>query len=167
MYKYNELTNMRVGRLTAVRKIGRTKDRHIIWECRCDCGNIVNVSSHDLKSKHIQSCGCMRMDAITKHGGRRTKNTERLYGVWLGIRKRCYCENSAEYKWYGGRGIAMCKEWDDYSAFRDWAFSNGYDASAPKYKCTIDRINVNGNYEPKNCRWVDMHVQNTNKRKLA
>lgn len=77
---------------------------------------------------------------------------------------RCETESATGYEYYGARGVSVCDEWHDYNSFRQWAINNGYNAQAVKYKCTLDRINCNGNYEPNNCRWVDMHTQNLNKR---
>jgi hypothetical protein len=117
-----------------------------------------------LREGSIKSCGCLekenRLEANTTHGGAST----RLYGVWLGIRKRCFNVNEPAYPNYGGRGITVCSEWNDYSKFREWALKSGYDKNAPRGKCTLDRINVDGNYEPSNCRWVDMKVQRQNQR---
>jgi hypothetical protein len=77
----------------------------------------------------------------------------------MSMRKRCNNKASADYRYYGGRGIRVCNEWlYDYAAFREWALSNGYADSL-----TIDRINVDGNYEPKNCRWVDFKTQSNNR----
>lgn len=81
------------------------------------------------------------------------------------MKKRCSNSKCKSYKNYGARGISVCEEWDkDYSSFRKWAYENGYDENAPKFKCTIDRIDNDGNYCPENCRWVDMKIQNSNKR---
>ena len=96
-----------------------------------------------------------------KHGLSRT----RLYKVFRDMKTRCYNKNSPDYKNYGGRGISICSEWlNDYSSFKSWAEKNGYNEKAPKMQCTIDRINVNGNYEPANCRWVSIAIQNKNRR---
>lgn len=80
------------------------------------------------------------------------------------MKQRCELETSLHYKSYGGRGIKLCDEWHDYETFKNWAYSSGYDENAPRGQCTIDRIDVNGNYEPSNCRWVSMEVQAKNKR---
>lgn len=89
---------------------------------------------------------------------------ERLEYVWLEMRQRCKNPKHHAYKYYGGRGIKICKEWDSYKTFRDWAAMTGYNANAKRGECTLDRIDPNGNYEPLNCRWVSMRVQQNNKR---
>lgn len=93
------------------------------------------------------------------------QSNTRLYRVWKGMRERCYSKNHIGYKFYGGRGITVCEEWkNSYETFRDWALENGYDETALFGECTLDRIDANGNYEPKNCRFVNIEKQNRNKR---
>ena len=90
----------------------------------------------------------------------------RLYSIWNAMRQRCYNPKKQGYKYYGGRGICVCEEWrNNFSAFAEWALNNGYIEDAESYKCTIDRIDYNKDYSPENCRFVDMRVQNSNKRK--
>lgn len=97
-----------------------------------------------------------------KHG---FSNKERLYSVWKNIKDRCYREKNKSYHNYGGRGIKVCNEWkNNYVAFRTWAVENGYRFDAKFQECTIDRINNDGNYEPKNCRIVSNSIQALNKR---
>lgn len=167
MYKHNDLNGMIFGRLKVIRENGRTKDRHIVWVCQCECGNIVNVSSHELITGHTKSCGCLQKDITSsmryKHGDR----DSRLYSVWKTIKKRCENKNCKSYKWYGAKGVSVCEEWQDYIKFKKWAIENGYNENAPKGECTIDRIDPCGNYEPSNCRWVSMAEQAKNKRKTA
>ena len=167
MYKHNDLNGMTFERLTVIGEGGRTKDRHILWECRCECGNIVNVSSRDLVTGHTKSCGCLQKDTIKtiriKHGDR----DARLYSVWKSMKKRCENPNCKSYKWYGAKGVSVCEEWHDYIAFKEWAIHNGYNENAEYGQCTIDRIDPYGNYEPNNCRWVSMAEQAKNKRNSA
>lgn len=165
---FQDLTGQRFNHLLVLERV--PNDKKTIWKCQCDCGKIVNVLASSLKSGQ-KSCGCMTKkilrDCQTIHGGSHTK----LFDIWRNIKRRCYRENHKSYPQYGGRGIKVCDEWkNDFAAFQKWAFDNGYDENAEFMKCTIDRIDVDGDYKPDNCRWVDMKVQcnnRTNNRKLT
>jgi hypothetical protein len=99
-----------------------------------------------------------------KHGESRT----RLYAVWKQMKKRCNNPNSDVYRWYGAKGVVVCDEWkESFISFKEWAYENGYDDTASRGECTIDRINPFGNYEPDNCRIVPMSVQLKNTRARA
>lgn len=157
--KIKDISGQKFGRLTALYHLHNTKGR-TKWLCVCECGNLKWVSITHLRGGATKSCGCYNKEQckmkFTKHG----KRYDRLWNIWEHIKQRCYNINNKNYKDYGGRGIAVCDEWrNDFQAFYDWAINNGYDDTL-----TIDRINVNGNYEPNNCRWVPNKQQARNRR---
>lgn len=158
-----DLTGKRFGRLTVLSETDKRISGSVVWKCKCDCGNTVEVSHNHLSRGATVSCGCYNSEIIRKHSKSRTH----LYAVWNCMKERCQKETHPQYKDYGGRGISVCEEWLDPSAFFKWAEENGYDKNAKRGKCTLDRIDVNGNYEPSNCRWVDMKVQCRNRRSNA
>lgn len=175
MSAFIDLTGQRFGKLTVICENGRKYHSAAVWLCKCDCGREVSVLAGSLRRGASTSCGCAQNKWLSerkiaeKHGGARTTphgGKERLYRVWCGMKERCYSPKHNRYENYGGRGISVCDEWrDNYSAFREWALAHGYTPEAPRGACTIDRIDVNGDYCPGNCRWVDNKTQCNNKRR--
>ena len=149
---------MRFGKLIVLEQSEQRKN-HRMWRCQCDCGTIKDFYETNLVRGKSLSCGCRVKEINSKHGDYET----RLYRVWGEMLYRCNSHNT-QSKNHGDRGIQVCDEWHDYQAFKEWALANGYDENAERGKCTIDRIDNSGNYEPSNCRWVDYKTQCRNKR---
>jgi len=156
----HDMTGERYGRLTVDHLYCRGGNgKKLLWACICDCGNVVNVSRDKLVSGHTTSCGCFHKDEVSKRVIKHGMSNTRLFWCWQHMINRCENPKDKNYNHYGGRGITVCEEWHDSSTFINWALNNGYEK-----KLTIDRIDVNGNYEPSNCRWVDYKTQDRNKR---
>lgn len=156
MGKPLDLTGKRFGSLIALDYTNSADRKRRLWRCKCDCGNESMVQTANLTSghvKHCQQCGYKELaKKRTTHGKRRTK----LYTKWCSMRRRCEEKSCKSYKDYGAKGIKVCDEWKDPQKFFDWAESHGY-----KEGLEIDRIDVNGNYCPGNCRFVT-RLENAN-----
>ena len=163
--KIEDLTGLKFNHWIVLDYVGKNKTRNSLWLCECDCENKTQkvVSDTNLKNSKSKCCGCQNPRSKT-HGKSRSKNKLELkiYSTWSSMKDRCCNEKSPNYNHYGSRGIKVCDEWTDnengFMKFYKWAIENGV-----RQSLTIDRIDVDGNYDPLNCRWVDYKVQNNNK----
>lgn len=155
------LKGQKFGRWTVLEKSDKRSNGQY-WLCKCDCGTIKEVSQTSLRNGRSTSCGCYHREEAKSIGERSKKHGDfgtHLYGVWAGMKRRCFNKNAKFYDDYGGRGITVCDEWLEYIPFKEWALSTGYHEGV-----SLERKNVNGDYCPDNCEWIPLSQQNDNKR---
>lgn len=153
----DDLTGRVFGRLTVEgyshTHTQRSGKRAAVWSCRCECGGTASVMTSNLKKGNTRSCGCLHKQQMTLHG----KSSTRLYRVWQSMLQRCSNPNASRYAEYGGRGIKVCHRWQKFENFLA-------DVGERPEGTSLDRINVNGDYEPGNVRWATIAEQARNKR---
>lgn len=149
-----DLTGLRFGRLTATRVVAGKLRK---WECACDCGEVSVVITAALINGNTKSCGCLSVDLLRTRVITHGDSKSRLYQCWSSMRGRCQNPADTSFSYYGGRGISVCSEWQDYLVFREWALSHGYSDDL-----TLERLDVNKGYGPNNCLWIIHEAQALN-----
>lgn len=155
--KLIDLTGNVYGRLTVIERAENYK-HYTCWLCKCECGNEAVVRSSDLRFNKTKSCGCLRKEFAQKLNNKHGKSKTTEFKIWKGINQRCNNKNNKSYEDYGGRGIKVCKRW---SKFENFLVDMG---EMPPKKHSIERIDVNGDYEPSNCKWASVIEQSRNHR---
>jgi hypothetical protein len=162
--KINVILGEKFNRLTVIQDLGQrqigSSGLYQFVQVECECGIKKEMLYTDVRSGHNKSCGCYNLEQIKERMTVHGHSDTRLYRIWKDMRRRCNNPKRKNYPDYGGRGIRVCEDWNDFINFYNWSMEHGY-----TNHLTIERIDVNGNYEPSNCEWIIRQKQNGNTRK--
>lgn len=151
-------SGQKFGRLIIKKELKSKNGRNFL--CKCECGNEKIAKLTDLRRGHVKSCGCLQYESQTSSNISHGQSKTRLYGIWNGMKQRCFNKNSKNYEHYGNRGITVCEEWkNSFEHFKQWSLNNGYNENL-----SLERINNNQGYYPENCKWATVKQQGSNRR---
>lgn len=154
-----DMQGQKIGMWSVGAQAGNSERGAALWMCKCECGNEAIVAGADLRAGKSISCGCRLVNVLGDHRRTHGESGTRIHRIWVNMRKRCNNPKNPGFENYGGRGISICREWNEFSVFRDWALQSGYDDAL-----SIERKDVDGDYTPENCTWADALTQSSNRR---